>query len=128
MADHEVIALAVDRRIRDEVVEVRVVGEAGGVGRLGIVVDEAPEEAERLRLRQADRAEVRQLHLERLRLVVQRADGSVEFALEERQRVRRREPAAKRLPGAPPQVPKLRAGAAAGRRFVHQCEIQLDVV
>ena len=99
-----------------------------GVGRLGIVVDEAPEEAERLRLRQTGRAEVAQLHLDRLRLVVQRADGAIEFALEECQRVLCREPAAKRLPGPSPQVTKLRAGAVAGRRFVDEYEIQLDVV
>ena len=84
-ADHEVIAVAVDGRIGDEVIEMRVVRQGRCRHRRRVVVHKLAEEGERLVLRQPLRAKVAQLHVERLGLVVQRGDGAIEVCLKQRE-------------------------------------------
>ena len=51
VADQQVVAVAVDGGVRDEVVQVRVVREPRGIDDGRVVVHELAEEPERLRLR-----------------------------------------------------------------------------
>ena len=88
-ANDQVIAVAVDRRIRHEIVNVDVVGQVACRRRGRVVVQELAEKAERLGLRQPFQAEITQLHGERLGLVVQRGDGAIELCLEQGERVSR---------------------------------------
>ena len=99
--------MAVDGRIRDEVVEVRVVREPSRIDHCRRVVHQLPEEAEGVLLRESRRSELSDLHLERLRLVVQRPDGSVQLRFDELQRALGREPSAQRLAWCLPEVPQL---------------------
>ena len=70
-ADHQVISMAVDRRVGDEVVEVRVRrARRRRRQHRRVVVHQLPKEAERLGRREPAQPEVRQLRLERLGLVL----------------------------------------------------------
>ena len=97
VADQQVVAVAVDGGVGDEVVQVRVVREPGGVDDGRFVVHELAEEPEGLALLKARRAKVADLHLETLSLVVQRPDGSIEFRINELQRSIGRQPGAESL-------------------------------
>ena len=97
VADQQMVSVTVDRGVGDEVVQVRVVREPGGVHDGGFVVHELAEEPERLALLKARRAKVADLDLEALSLVVQRPDGSIEFRINELQRSIGREPGAESL-------------------------------
>ena len=59
VADQQVVAVAVDRGVGDEVVQVRVVREPGGVHDGRVVVHELAEEPERLALLQGVRGQSR---------------------------------------------------------------------
>jgi hypothetical protein len=74
-----VIAVAVDGGIRDEVVQVRVVREPGGIDHGWRVVHQLTEETEGVLLLETRRSKVTDLHLECLRLVVERPDRPVQL-------------------------------------------------
>ena len=77
LADLQMGPKALDGRIGDEEIEMGVVRQAGGLGDDGVVVHEAPKEAEHLRLRQGPRSDrVGEMHLERPRLLMELPDGA----------------------------------------------------
>ena len=73
--------MALDVGIRDEVVKMRVVGQTARGGGLRVVVDELPEKPECVSLGETCQTDVTDLDLERVRLVMQGVDGSIEFRL-----------------------------------------------
>jgi hypothetical protein len=113
-----VIAVTVHGRVRDEVVEMRVVRETRRVGDRRGIVQEFPEESERRRLFQSHRTELTDLDLERLRLVVKRPDGSVQLRFEELECVVHRQPSAERLARRLPKLAQLRPSSHDMRCFV----------
>ena len=84
--------MAFDWGICDEVVEMRVVGESGRIHDRRRVVHQFSEEAESLLLFETCRTKLTDLHLERVRLVVQRSDRSIQLGFQKLQRVVGREP------------------------------------
>ena len=83
--DVQMAAVALHRRIRDEVIEVRVVGQCRAGDLVRRVVDQPSEEDKRFRLGQSGRMDaVGQLHLEGVCLVMQPGDGELELVLEHR--------------------------------------------
>ena len=128
VTDHQVVAMAVDGRVRHEVVEMCVVRQTGRVDGRWVVVHELPEEAKRVGLGEACEADVADLHLECLSFVVQRADGSVQFCLKDVPGVVGRQPGPKRVPRGLPGTAKLRAPPYDMRSFVEKHEVQRQVV
>ena len=130
IADQQVVAMALDGGVRDEVVQMRVVRQAGGVDdRWRRSSRAAGRSGRRPCFVETREAELAELHLERLGLVVQRADGSVEFRFDELQRVRRpRAIRAARRRGARQKRVEARCSAGHVRRFVEQHEVERQVV
>ncbi len=129
-ADIEVGPVALHGRVRDEVVQMRVVLQGGAGDGRRCVVHEAPKESERVAFREARRPEaLRELHLERSGGVMEASDGAIEIVLQERHDGARRQPVAQSRSRLRPEarqtrtrrVPRLQA-------FVDQHEIQLDVI
>src|SRR5688572_10014641 len=104
--DEQVIPVAFDGRIRDEVIEVRVVGESRS--RNGVVVDKLPEEAECVALSEAAKTEFTRLDLERIGLVVESADRANELDFEQPDRLLVREPRPESLAWCLEHVVKVR--------------------
>ena len=128
VADQQVVSVAVDRGVGDEVVQVRVVREPGGVHDGRFVVHELAEEPERLALLKACRAKVADLDLETLSLVVQRPDGSIEFRINELQRSIGREPGAESLARPFPQAAKPSAALNDVRCLVEDDQVEREIV
>src|SRR5262249_48136318 len=95
VSDEQMLPVTFDGRIRDEVIEVRVVGESPF--RNGVVVDKLSEEAERVALSEAAKTEFTCLDLERIGLVVERADRAIELDFEQLDRLLAREPSPESL-------------------------------
>src|SRR5262245_10697321 len=96
--------MALNRGVRNEVVQMRVVRELRCFDDRWRVVHELAEESESLPLVEPRQTEIADLHFEALGLVLQRTDGPIEFRLQDLQRSVRREPGTKRLSGGLPQV------------------------
>ena len=128
VADRQVIAVAVDRRVRDEVIQVRVMGERRRGYRRQVVVDEAAEESEGVGFPKPFKAEVAQLHLDGFGLVMECPNRPIEFRFDEGERLAGGQPAAHRVLRGTPEVPKGRARAGAGRRLVQHDHIRRDFV
>ena len=128
IADQQMVPVALDRRVRHEVVQVRVVSQARRVDHCWRIVDEAPEEPERLRLRQPHGPEVAHLNLECLRLVVQRRDGPIQLGFEHSDGFVWRQPRTERGPGGLPEPAKLGRPPHDVRRFVDDHQVQRQFV
>jgi hypothetical protein len=126
--NHQVIAVAVDGGIRNEIIEVCVVGEAGRCGGRGIAVHELSEEPEGIRLGESFRADVAQLHLERLRLVMECSNRPVQFRFKQRHRMTGRQPGQERFLWRAPEMAEPRTRADGRWPFVDEHEVQSQVV
>ena len=128
LADLQVVAVALDRRIRDEIIQMGVVREVRGVHDRGVIVHELSEEPEGLRLGQPLQDNVAQLHVQGARLVMERGDGAIEFRLKEGDRLSSREPLPDRLRRPPPEILQGGAGADGRGRLVQHDEVARELV
>ena len=78
----KVVAMAIDRRVGNEIIEMRVVRRPSGLYDGRRVVHELPEEAERICLGEPSGSEIADLYLEALRLVLQCTDCTIKFRFE----------------------------------------------
>ena len=128
ITDEQMVPVALDRRVRHEVVQVRVVSQPCRVDHGLRVVDEAPEEPERLRLRQSDGPEIAHLNLERLRLVLQGGDCPIQLGFEHLDGLVWRQPRTERGPGVIPETAKIGRPSHDVRRLVHDHQVQGEFV
>jgi hypothetical protein len=110
MADDEMIPVAFDRRISEEVIEVRVVGQPGGLRDGRVVVHELAEEAERVRLAKSLRSKIVQLHLKGVCFVMERGNRTLKLRIKHRQCLSSGQTGPKGLRRRAPHMPKLGAG------------------
>ena len=128
VADRQVIAVAVDRRVSDEIIQVRVMRERRRGYCRRVVVDEVAEESEGVGFPEPFKAEVAQLHLDGVGLVMECPNRPIEFRFDEGECLARGQPAAHRVLRCTPKVPKGRARAGAGRRLVQHHQVQREFV
>jgi hypothetical protein len=83
IAHDQVIAITVDSRISDEVVEVTIARQARHVGGLSVIVQELAEKPERVHFVEPLDAKVADLDLKRLGGLMQRRDRAVKFVLKD---------------------------------------------
>jgi hypothetical protein len=74
-----VVAVAFDRGIRHEIIQVSVVRELSGAVSCDVVVDELTEKGERVALGEAPKTELADLNLECLGLVIEGPDGFIQL-------------------------------------------------
>ena len=129
-ANVQAVAVTLQRRVGKEVVQVRVVRQAGRrYVRARVVVDQPPQEPERLPLVQSGHAKLGQLNLQCVGLVAERGHGTRQLRRDHGDRVLGRQPRARRCQGRPAELAEERsASEQPSRRLEQQHEVQVEVV